>query len=234
MVVPEVLDTPGPIPVWDAGRDLLTTGFPDWYPNWWPVEPETQMPVLEVPRFDTVPGSATAFDKRGKASSPESTLLHFYVADRKLRSQVTRPQRFVEPFSHFWGITAPDFSIRAGDPKDMRMIAVRLSRMVAAFYQSKGIRVVPHIRWCDSRDYSFCFLGVQSGSTVSVSTHGLWRHQTLRKSFLDGLNVLCERLSPPVLIVHGALPNEQFRTVAKKTQLIHFTDDRTRAFRGEV
>lgn len=232
--MPEALDTPGPIPIWEAGRDLFTTGFPDWYPNWWPVEPEMQMPVLDIPCFDIAPVSATAFDKRGKASSPQATLLHCYVADRKLRSQLSRPQRFLEPFSHFWGITSPDFSIRAGDPKDLRIMAVRLNRMVGAFYQSKGIRVIPHLRWCDSRDYPFCFLGIQPSSTVSVSTHGLWRDQTLRKSILDGLNVLCERLSPPAVFVHGALPDAQFRAVAKRTQLIHFKDDRTRAFRGEI
>ncbi len=90
-------------------------------------------------------------------------------------------------------------------PLDLRVLAVRVNRMLGAFYQSRGCNVVPTARWCTSRDWPFCFLGIEQRSAVSVSNHGLWRDRDLRQGFVSGLHEMIERIDPPVIFLHGTV-----------------------------
>jgi len=193
------------------------------------LEGEWQIPLIRSPCLDSLPTDATAYDRRGQAGDLARTLLHFYVADRKLRTQVLQPQRFVARFEGAWGLTSPDFTIGAGMPPQDRIQAVWANRAVGVFYQSRGLRVVPHVRWCDSRDFDYCFLGVETGSAVAVSTHGCWRSPDLRRNFLAGLPLLLERIQPSVLFVHGTIDDGHLRTLRAKTRVVVFLADRNRA-----
>ncbi len=214
---------------WDAVVRHLIDGPPGWFPYGVPVVGRWQIPQIPAPTFAALPGLATAFDKRGQSTDPPGTLLHGYVEDRKLRSQLTNPGPFVARFAGFWGVVPPDFSIRAQDPPDLRVLAVRMSRAVGAFYQAHGLRVVPNVRWGDRLDYDYCFEGIQNGSAVSVSNHGCWRDGQLRHGFLMGLNEMIERLAPTVVFVHGTIDHVVIRRLSSKTDIVHLLPDRTRA-----
>lgn len=231
MLVPEVPDLAPPLPIWDHLVTMATVGVPDWFPFGVPVDPRYQIPILNAPSIDRLPRDATAFDKRGQARDLATTLLHFYVQDRKLASQARRPQQFVASFASAWGVTSPDYSMWAEGPEHLRILAVHLNRMVGAYFQSRGLRVIPSLRWIDHRDYDYAFIGVEVGSAVSVSTHGLWRAGELRQGFLNGLHEALDRLNPPVVFVHGTVNHLVFRDIARKTELIHLADDRTRTQR---
>lgn len=231
MLVPDVPDPVPPLPIWDPLVTMATAGIPDWYPFGLPVDPKYQIPILSKPNLDTLPDDATAFDKRGQVASQATTMLHFYVQDRKLAPQAMRPEQFVESFAAAWGVTSPDYSMWDDGPEHLRIVAVHLNRMVGAHFQSRGIRVIPSLRWIDSGDYDYAFVGVEVGSAVSVSTHGLWRAGKLRQGFLNGFHEAVERLAPPVIFVHGTVSHVVFRDIARKTELVHFADDRTRAQR---
>jgi len=220
---------PPPLSVRDNLPDLLSGAPQSWFPFGVPTVGEWQIPLIRAPLVDDLPRAATAFDRRGRAADLGTTLLHFYVADRKLRTQVLRPQRFVALFEGAWGLCSPDFSIGAGMPLQDRVQAVWANRAVGAYYQSRGLRVVPHIRWCDARDFDYCFLGVERGSAVAVSNHGCWRSARLRQGFLAGLPVLLERIQPPVLFVHGTLDHPAFRRLGSATEVVHLPPDRSRA-----
>jgi hypothetical protein len=222
---------PHPLSIRENLPDLLADGPQAWFPFGVPTFSAWQIPLIRAPLVDDLPTSATAFDKRGQTADPRTTLLHFYVADRKLRTQILQPQRFVASFEGAWGLTSPDFSIGAAMPLQDRVQAVWANRAVGAYYQSRGLRVVPHIRWCDSRDFGYCFLGVEDGSPVAVSNHGCWRSAEMRRAFLDGLPVLIERIRPSVLFVHGTVDNHLFRQLGSRTELIHLEPDRTQARR---
>lgn len=226
---PQVPGSPRPPTISENLPDLLVGSPRDWFPFGVPTFGEWQIPLIRAPLVDHLPASATAFDKRGQAADLGATLLHFYVADPKLRTQILRPQRFVARFEGAWGLTSPDFSIGTGMPVQDRVQAVWANRAVGAYYQSRGLRVVPHIRWGDSRDYDYCFLGVEPGSAVAVSNHGCWRSPELRRAFLDGLPVLIERLQPSIIFVHGTLDDPLFGRLGSRTAFVHLAPDRTRA-----
>lgn len=218
-----------PAPLWDAAVNQLISGPPGWFPYGVKVVSQWQIPCLKAPQIDTVPTRAMAFDKRSQAADIRQTLLHAYVADEKLRSQLVRPQVWVNRFSGFWGVVAPDFSIRADAPPDQRVFAVRMSRSVGAFYQSHGLRVIPNVRWGDHRDFDYCFLGVEPGSAVAVSNHGCWRSTSLRQGFLAGLHEMVERLAPSLVFLHGTMNHPAFRRLSWRTEFIHLKSDRTLA-----
>lgn len=219
-----------PDPLWDSETDHAIRGTPTWFPFGTPVTANLQIPILAPPVFDALPLDATAYDKRGSVPDA-SLLLHGYVDDRKLATQLTNPGAWVPRFSGFAGIIAPDFSIRHDDPWDRRVFAVRMSRAVGAFYSTRGIPVVPNIRWGDSRDFDFAFDGVEEGSVVAVSNHGAWRDPRLRQGFLVGLPVMIERIQPVAVYVHGTMNHQLYRQLASKTDFIHLHGDRERAHR---
>ena len=113
-------------------------------------------------------------------------------------------------------------------PLDLRVLAVRVNRMLGAFYQSRGCNVVPTARWCTSRDWPFCFLGIEQRSAVSVSNHGLWRDRDLRQGFVSGLHEMIERIDPPVIFLHGIVSDRGIAAAGRKTHIVHFVDDRSR------
>ncbi len=229
MLPPTISSPRGPLSIRKCLPDIMSCSTSSWFPFGVPLEGEWQIPLIRSPCFESPPTDATAFDKRGQAVDLARTLLHFYVADRKLRTQVLQPQRFVACFEGAWGLTSPDFTIGGGMPPQDRIQAVWANRAVGAFYQSRGLRVVPHVRWCNSRDFDYCFLGVETGSAVAVSTHGCWRSADLRRNFLAGLPVLLERIQPSVLFVHGAIDDGHLRVLRAKTTVLHLPPDRTRA-----
>lgn len=203
----------------------VVTGTPAWWPTGWPVEPIHQLPILNVPKCEPAPSHATAFNKRGQAPHPDQTLLHFYVPDKALGTQASDPTRWVDHFAPYWGIVAPDFSIRMDDPVDMRMLAVRYSRTAAAYYQHRGLRVIPTVRWSGSQDFDFCFRGLQRGTPVAFSNHGCQRNKILRQGFLTGLPKLLEVVEPALVFLHGSGTDEIANRILRDTPVIAMLPD---------
>ena len=78
--------------------------------------------------------------------------------------------------------------------------SVAKNRWVGAYWQSKGLTVIPTISWSDSRSFEFCFNGVGRGGTVAVGMIGCKRS---RIGFMRGYNEMLERLQPKKIIVFG-------------------------------
>lgn len=129
---------------------------------------------------------------------------------------------------------APDFSIWLEAPRDRKIFAVRMSRAVGVFYWLRGIRVIPSLRWGDHHDYDFCFLGVEPGSAVSVSNHGLWNDKLLRHNFLAGLQVMVERIEPEVVFLHGTSDDTAIRRLERTVPLVHLEPDWTQFRKDRV
>ena len=214
-----------------AEISYATSGAPSWFPFHAAMDALLQIPTIPAPVFDHLPQRATAYDKRGKIPD-KSLLLHGYIADRKLSTQLSNPESWIARFSGFAGVISPDFSICYDDPLDRRIFSVRMSRAIGALYALHGITVIPNIRWGDSRDFSFAFEGVEIGSIVAVSNHGLWRTPKLRQGFLAGLPRMIERLHPTAVYVHGTMNHPLVRELALSTCFVHLPSDATLARRG--
>ena len=207
---------------------MLVMGMPPWFPIGTEVATDYQIPVLPIVRVEDLPTEMLAYDKIGKATERPLALANFYVDERKLRRLIRNPERLISQFEGLWGITSPDFSIWDEAPPQFRVTATWLNRALGRLFADHGIRVVPSLRWCDHRDYDHCFAGVQSGSVVAVSTHGLWRVGKLRHGFIRGLSEMVERLAPPVVILHGTDHRHIRQALGPTVDIVHFVPERTR------
>ena len=86
-------------------------------------------------------------------------------------------------------------------PKALQIYNVFRNRWVGAFWQSKGLVVIPCISWSDSSSYDFCFDGIQSGSIVAIGMIGC--KESNRIPFLRGYNEMFRRIKPEAVIVFG-------------------------------
>lgn len=218
---------PAPLPVTGLAPDLLA-GRPDWYPNAVKTVGPAQIPVLQPPLYDELPRQILAYDKRG-ADPSGGSLLHFCVRDAKLRHPARAPQSYVSDFASAWGVLTPDFSITDQMPTWQRQMSVWWNRAIGVYFQCRGLRVVPHIRWRNRADYDYCFAGIQAGSTVAVSNYGSRRDRSLAWDFEQGLYALVERLAPDRVLVYGSTQQRAFRDLAGRTEFIAYPTDIARA-----
>lgn len=185
-------------------------------------------PVESYPR----PERLVAFDRWKQVPEPSAAMLHFYVADPKLRRVLNNPGRYVAAAAGFSGVISPDFSVYRSMPPHQRVFSVWASRAVGAFFQHHGLAVVPRVRWAEPADYEFCFEGLPSRSVLAVSPHGCSRSGLDRHYFRLGVKEMLDRLRPTVVLVHGPMPSDVFGALGGGTQFMRFPSDIERAHRG--
>ena len=97
----------------------------------------------------------------------------------------------------------PDFTLYKVYPLAMQVWQVYRNRWCAAYWQSKGIKVIPTISWSTKESYKFAFLGVEKGSTVAIRTHCLIKNELTKKLFIKGFEEMKKRLEPENILIYG-------------------------------
>lgn len=188
-------------------HSLAASGFDFERPSWLPDGPSDgpeQIPRLESnPSPPAIPSHLVGFDRLGRDADPQESMLHFYVTDLRIHGLARSPHRQLFGISRYSSVTTPDFSLYRSMPRHKRIGSVWNSRAVGVYFQSRGLCVVPSLRWSGPDDYDFCFAGVPHGAPVTVSNHGCWRSQIDKIVFEDGIQALVERLCPPYILLHG-------------------------------
>lgn len=149
----------------------------------------------------------------------KNKMVHFFIDDYKFLTSYddayahisTQLQlyegnalRYVKRLAQYSHVISPDFSIRPEMPLWVQLMAVAKNRWVGAYWQSKGLSVIPSISWGDESSFEFCFLGIETGSVVAVSTLGCKRHS---KEFLIGYKKMVSVVDPSAIICYGQVIN---------------------------
>lgn len=145
----------------------------------------------------------------------KNKMVHFFVDDYKfltsfdeayahISTQIQLYEgygfRYVKRLAQYGHVISPDFSLRPEMPRWVQLMAVGKSRWVGAYWQSKKLSVIPSVCWGDKSSFDFCFLGIERGSMVAVSTFGCRRNP---KEFLQGYNRMLSVIEPSVIICYG-------------------------------
>ena len=136
-----------------------------------------------------------AFDQvdNSKRNSEEKSI-HFFIDDDKFNKVYDKAEKHFEKLAKFEVVLTPDFSLYADMPLAIQINSVFKNRWCGAYWQDLGFRcVIPTINWGDERSYEFCFLGVEMGSVVAVSTLGSRREKDL---FIKGYKKMMEVIKP--------------------------------------
>ncbi len=126
--------------------------------------------------------------------------VHFFVDDYRFNGIYDRPDRTLARYSQYAFLLTPDYSTYADMPLWRQIENVAKNRWVGAYWQNKGLTVVPTISWASANSFEFCFDGVEKDSIVAVSTLGCKRSKC---SFMRGYNAMLEKIEPSKIICFG-------------------------------
>ncbi len=159
-----------------------------------------EMPVIKNDGF--IPDELIGFNY-AKTSKKKACGIHFFIDDYQFERVWNDAQKYTEVLKTYECILSPDFSLYMDMPMPMKIWNVFRSRQIGAFYQSKGIKVIPTISWAEPETYCFCFEGIPENSIVAVSTIGVKESKEARDIWVDGMNKMIEVIKPSCILVYG-------------------------------
>ena len=159
-----------------------------------------QMPTIKNNNF--IPDDLIGFNY-ALSSKEKNCGVHFYVDDYQFERVWNSPEKYIDVLMEYDCILSPDFSLYMDMPMPIKIWNIYRSRQIGAFYQSKGIKVIPTISWAEPGTFEFCFEGIPQGSVVSVSTIGVKEHNDALEIWREGMTEMIKRISPSTILVYG-------------------------------
>jgi hypothetical protein len=129
--------------------------------------------------------------------------IHFYIDDYQFERIWSSPEKYMDRLAKFDCVLTPDFSLYVDMPIAMQIWNVYRSRLIGQMMQDNGITVIPTLSWSDSRSYDFCFDGIPTGGTVSVSTVGVKRDDDAMGYWMAGMDEALKLIKPDSVVCYG-------------------------------
>lgn len=184
------------------------------------------MPVLKA--IDIKPTSLIGFNYVCNSKKRDGAV-HFFLDDYQFERVWNRPELYLDKFREFEAIIAPDFSLYLDMPVAMQIWNCYRARLLAQWYQSQGVNVIPNITFSDKLSYDWCFDGMPENSTLAISSVGTAKRPDARELFKNGLFEAIQRLSPKRILFWGKIPEFDFGDL----EVIGYTDKRIERMRKE-
>ena len=166
----------------------------------------------EVPRILPMeieePVEMIGFNFAAKHRHPEKVGVHFFLKDYQFSRLWTSPDIYTDMLRKFRFVCTPDFSMFTDFPLALQINSHYRKHWLGAYWQSKGITVIPTICWSDERSFDWCFDGEPENSTVAVSSVGTQMERRAKSLFLLGYEQMISRLQPKMVLFHGRIPGE--------------------------
>ena len=126
--------------------------------------------------------------------------VHFFVDDYRFKGIYDHPERSLNKYSQYAFLLTPDFSTYSEMDLWRQLESVAMNRWCGAYWQSKGLIVIPTISWSTPRSYDFCFDGVEHNAIVAIGMIGCKKNHL---GFMRGYNAMLERISPATILCLG-------------------------------
>lgn len=126
--------------------------------------------------------------------------VHFFVDDWRFAGIYKNPERTLKRYSQYKFLLTPDFSTYSDMDPWRQLESIAQNRWVGAYWQSKGLTVIPTMSWGLAPSFEFCFEGVENGSVVAVGMIGCKQN---RVDFMRGYNEMLRRVNPSAIICFG-------------------------------
>ncbi|MCR5727059.1 MAG: DUF4417 domain-containing protein [Lachnospiraceae bacterium] len=127
--------------------------------------------------------------------------VHFFVDDYRFTGIYDHPERSLNKYSQYAFLLTPDFSTYSEMNLWRQLESVAMNRWCGAYWQSKGLLVVPTITWSTPRSYDFCFDGVEHNAIVAIGMIGCKKNHL---GFMRGYNAMLEKISPATILCLGS------------------------------
>lgn len=172
---------------------------------------------------DAAPDRVIGFNEARSCKSPDKFGVHFFLDDYQFERIWHRPDQYVNLLQRFPFVLGPDFSLYTDYPDPLQRWNHYRNQLLAAYYQSQGVRLIPAAGWSDETSYGWCFDGLPERSTLAVSTVGCMVHKQATRSFIQGLQALIDAKHPSTLVVYGKVTPEIESILARaKCRLVQY------------
>lgn len=202
-------------------KTIFKDGFQDYLVSEAELVGADGIPRLLKTTNTEIPCRLVPFNK-AKNDLLKTGYIHFYIHDSEYKEILVNTKKYLPLFRKFDGVITPDPTMIIGKSRCLHVISTYMNRAVGFYLQTKGIPVIPNVRWGDPSTYEFCFLGIPKKSIVCISTHGAIakdksNNNLLRNYFKLGLREMITRLEPSDVIVHGRMPDDIFLEFKNET-----------------
>ena len=133
-----------------------------------------EIPQIKRPDKIIIPSALIPFSQRNRSDNYKE-FVHFYEHDKNFATVLTAAKEHFDCLKKFQGVISPDCSLYRDMPLVLQIANTYMNRAIGHYLQSKGLYVIPNIRWGDERSYTtielpekFAFLGVPKHSIVSI------------------------------------------------------------------
>ena len=159
-----------------------------------------QMPVIQNDGY--TPERLIGFNY-AKNSKDKKAGIHFFIDDYQFERLWNTPEKYIDTLKQYECILTPDFSLYTNMVMPLKIWNTYRSRQLGAYYQKKGLKVIPTVSWAEEETYCFCFEGIPEGSIIAVSTVGVLKDKKARALWEDGMTEAINRINPSKILLYG-------------------------------
>lgn len=158
------------------------------------------MPIIKKQEIDGDEIKLLSYvDAKKNDDENKDKTLHFFTYDWKFEKVYEKPDEELEKLKQYRYLLSPDFSIFTNMPKPLQIESIFKNRWCGAYWQSKGLKVIPTVSWGDENSFDFCFDGIEEGSVVAVSTY---YRENCEDDFMLGYNEMMKRIKPSLVLCY--------------------------------
>ena len=138
-------------------------------------------------------------DTKADDKENKDKTIHFFTHDWKFEKVYENADKELEKLKQYYCLLSPDFSMFTNMPIALQIASVFKNRWCGAYWQSKGLNVIPVVSWSDEKSFDFCFDGIEEGSIVFVCTYYCENDEM---SFMAGYREMIERIKPSLVLCY--------------------------------
>lgn len=134
---------------------------------------------------------------------PEGKAVHFFIDDYQFERVWNDPERYVDVLRQYACVATPDFSPYGDMPLILQLYNHYRKHWIGAFWQARGITVIPTIRASsDPRSFDWYLDGEPEGGAVVISS--MWSgDKEVQPIFEREYNTMFEKLHPNKVFLYG-------------------------------
>ena len=138
-------------------------------------------------------------DTKADDKENKDKTIHFFTHDWKFEKVYENADKELEKLKQYYCLLSPDFSMFTNMPIALQIASVFKNRWCGAYWQSKGLNVIPVVSWSDEKSFDFCFDGIEEGSIVFVCTYYCENDEI---SFMTGYREMLKRIKPSLVLCY--------------------------------
>ena len=181
-----------------------------------------EMPVIRKSKF--IPSDLIGFNY-AMNSKNKNAGIHCFIDDYQFERLWNNPDLYIETIAGYECFLSPDFSLYMDMPMAMKVWNVYRSRLIGQYYQDHGIEVIPTISWAEPETFSFCFDGIEKGSTVAVSTIGVKKDEYALKIWQYGMDEMIKIVQPANILLYGGMVEYDYKGIPVIEYKNHITEN---------